>query len=65
MSNQMGDRYQKVAEEFAQRVVAELGAEVEAIVLYGSVARGTAAEGSEIDLLVVNSEPDRHQGKGR
>ena len=58
MSNQMSDRYQKVAEEFAQRVVAELGAEVEAIVLYGSVARGTAAEGSEIDLLVVEARTD-------
>ncbi len=57
MSNQMSDRYRKVAEEFAERVVAELGDEVEAIVLYGSVARGTAAEGSEIDLLVVEANP--------
>ncbi len=59
MVNQVSNKYRKVAEEFAKKVVAELGDEVEAVVLYGSVARGTATEESDIDLLVVEREPDK------
>ena len=59
MVNQASEKYRKVAEECANRLVTKLGDEVEAIVLYGSVARGTAREESDIDLLVVVWEPDR------
>ena len=43
--------------EFATRLAAELG--VEAIYLFGSLARGEQHEGSDIDLLVVVRYPRR------
>lgn len=45
--------YRKVAEEFAQRLVAEFDGAIEAVVLYGSVARKRAKRDSDIDVLVV------------
>ncbi len=45
--------YSAVAEEFARRVVANLGEQVESVILYGSVARGDAGPESDIDILVV------------
>lgn len=47
--------YRNVAEELARRVASELGDQVDAIVLYGSVARGDASEDSDIDILVIGS----------
>ncbi len=44
--------------EFAQRAVAELGDEIRAIVLYGSVARGRARGDSDTDLLIVARDPE-------
>ena len=46
------------AEDFARRVLAALGDRVEAIVLYGSVARGDAGPDSDVDVLVVGSGDD-------
>lgn len=43
------------AEDFAWRVRAALGSRVDAIVLYGSVARGEARPDSDVDVLVVGS----------
>jgi hypothetical protein len=45
--------YEKTAREFAQRAHEALREEVLAVVLYGSVARHTATEESDIDLLVL------------
>lgn len=38
-------------EEFGRRIGRQFGAE--RVILFGSYARGTAAEGSDVDLLVV------------
>ena len=43
------------AEDFARRVRAALGEQVDAIVLYGSVARGEAGPDSDVDVLIVGS----------
>ena len=43
------------AEDFAWRVRAALGDRVDAIVLYGSVARGDAGPDSDVDVLIVGS----------
>ncbi len=51
--------YRKAAEELAERLVAEPELHVNAVVLYGSVARGTATKDSDVDVLIVCSQPDR------
>lgn len=51
-SGRVQTRYRQAAEEFARRLVEALP-EVEAIVLYGSVARGEAHQDSDIDVLVL------------
>lgn len=44
---------QKILEEFVERCKEKLGSNLVAIALFGSFARGTAKEFSDIDLLVV------------
>ncbi|MDO8614227.1 MAG: nucleotidyltransferase domain-containing protein [Dehalococcoidia bacterium] len=53
--------YEGAAREFAQRVLQRFPDVVHAVVLYGSVARGTATENSDVDVLVlrVNGTPSR------
>jgi len=51
--------YVNVASELRDRLVEELGDRIEAIVLYGSVAKNTAHEESDIDVLVVTRGDDR------
>jgi predicted nucleotidyltransferase len=46
-------RYQKVVAEFLRRVLETYRDKIERIILFGSVARGTAGEDSDIDILVV------------
>ncbi len=46
-------RYEKTLTAFKERVVKELGDHLSAIVVYGSVARGKAAEHSDIDILIL------------
>jgi predicted nucleotidyltransferase len=52
-------RYRAAAEEFATRVHNALGDEVDAIILYGSVARGEATEESDVDVMVLSPDPAR------
>jgi len=45
--------YAKTVEQLRNRLVRELGDKIDSIVLYGSVAKNTANEESDIDVLVV------------
>jgi len=47
--------YEAVTREFAQRVVKKLDDRVEAIILYGSVARAESRSDSDIDILVLGT----------
>lgn len=51
-------RYRELAEEFAARVRGELGDVVNSIVLYGSVARKQARRESDVDVLIIGTEPE-------
>ena len=53
MVQQTQQLYEQVVQELRARLVAELGTELEAVVLYGAVARGEANEDSDIDLLII------------
>ena len=46
-------RHEKTVREFAQRAVEECGPLIDAIVLYGSVAKGKARRGSDIDVFII------------
>jgi len=50
--------YRALAEQFAAILRRELGQRLSSIVLYGSVARGTAREDSDIDMLIIAGEAD-------
>jgi predicted nucleotidyltransferase len=50
-------QYQQVVREFHQRIEDALGQPVQ-VVLFGSCARGTATEDSDVDVLVVVSHLD-------
>jgi len=55
---QVQTRYREAAEEFARKA-AERFPEVEAVILYGSVARGEATDDSDVDLMVIATRADR------
>ena len=59
MRRKLNEIYREAAEDFAGRLVAELGPEVDAIVLYGSVARGEATRDSDVDVLVIARDAGR------
>jgi len=52
--------YAKAVEQLKNRLVKELGDKIEFIVLYGSVAKKTIHEESDIDILVVTREEDKN-----
>lgn len=55
----VGVTYANAVAQLKDRLVKELGARVESIILYGSVAKNTANEESDIDILIVTREYDR------
>jgi predicted nucleotidyltransferase len=57
MPQKLNEKYKRAAWEFSRRVTSALGDQVDAIVLYGSVARGEARRDSDIDILVVSPDP--------
>lgn len=46
--------HEKAAKEFVEKVLASIGKDVDAIILYGSVARGESTENSDIDIMVIS-----------
>lgn len=52
-------KYKKTLDQFTRRAVAALGDTIEAIVVYGSVARGEARDDSDIDILILTREGSR------
>ena len=55
MAIQTQKLYERVLEEFRDKVIAELGNKVEAIIVYGSVARRDSNADSDIDVLIISS----------
>ena len=51
--------YAKAVEQLKNRLVNELGDKIDSIVLYGSVAKNTASDESDIDVLVVARDDER------
>jgi predicted nucleotidyltransferase len=49
----MNERLRPILSELKQRLAEHYGDRLESVVLYGSQARGDAAEDSDIDVLVV------------
>lgn len=47
----------KVVKEFGNELLKKFGNEIENIILFGSVAKGTDDEESDIDLLIVAKSP--------
>jgi len=46
----------EVLEKFRKRVLDKLGKRIYSIIVYGSVARGTATKDSDIDILVIGKD---------
>lgn len=55
--------YESVARELTDKVVSALGDEVDAVILYGSVARGEATPDSDIDILVIGKHIHDYEEK--
>ncbi len=53
--------YRALAEQFAAILRRELGQRLTSIVLYGSVARGSARQNSDIDVLIIAGETDEER----
>jgi len=51
--------YEKIITHLRERLVKELGDNIDSIVLYGSVARNEAHKDSDIDILIVTRNDDR------
>ena len=47
------ERYREAVDKFAEEAMKTYGANIERIILFGSVARGEAGKKSDIDILVV------------
>ena len=50
-----------VVTEYASRVKALLGDKLEAVILYGSFARGDYEDGSDVDVMVLVNVPQDQQ----
>lgn len=50
-----GSKIKKIIEEY-RRVLSGLGVKAEAVMLYGSFARGNTREDSDIDLIIISKD---------
>jgi len=50
------EKYERALMAFRDRVLKEISDHIDAIIVYGSVARGEAGEGSDIDVLIISDE---------
>ena len=53
----IADTDRKITEELKKRLLACGGERIQRVLLYGSRAQGTATDGSDFDLLVVEKDP--------
>ena len=53
MEKDISVEYLRVAESFSKYLSAEMGDRIDAIIIYGSVARKEARKDSDIDLMIV------------
>ncbi|MFB0562180.1 MAG: nucleotidyltransferase domain-containing protein [Candidatus Lokiarchaeia archaeon] len=51
-------KYETALMTFRDKVIRELGGNIESIIVYGSVARGEARKDSDIDVLIVGGDKD-------
>ncbi len=51
-------KYSGIAESFSKYLSAEMGDRIDAIIIYGSVARKEARKNSDIDLMIVTKYAD-------
>lgn len=55
--------YRGLVDEIALALVGGIGQELKSIVLFGSLATGQAAVGSDVDLLIITERPEAEYGK--
>ena len=55
----MAVAYEKIAAHLKDKLIEELGDRIDAIVLYGSVAKKEADKNSDIDILIVTRDDDK------
>ena len=53
----LSDRDRKIAEELREKLLAQDGARIRRVILYGSRPRGAATADSDFDLLVIEGDP--------
>ena len=54
MKAQTQELYEEVARKLSKRLVSEFERDIDAIILYGSVARRESNEESDIDILIIS-----------
>lgn len=53
------ERLRKILQEMAELLQRVYGERLKAVILYGSVARGTQTEDSDVDIMVLVDGTDR------
>jgi len=58
MSGRLQHLYEQAANDLAERIVKELGGNIDSIVVFGSIAKKQAGEDSDIDVLIITDEKE-------
>ena len=59
------ERLRKILQEMAELLQRVYGERLKAVILYGSVARGTQTEDSDVDILILVDMAEDEIGKSR